>query len=113
MTEDKVNEVFLFYGKKIADDKQLFFKKALQEADDSKYSAVCGVDLLSPTRTILMSIFLGGLGIDRFYVGDIGFGVGKLLLGWLTAGIWQIIDIFICYKKAKEKNFQKAMLALS
>jgi TM2 domain-containing membrane protein YozV len=43
----------------------------------------------------LLGFFLGGLGVDRFYLGNIGLGVAKLLLGWLTLGIWPLIDWII------------------
>ncbi|MDO5754502.1 Ltp family lipoprotein [Arthrobacter sp.] len=44
--------------------------------------------------TWLLSWFLGGLGIDRFYLGKVGSGVAKLLtFGGL--GIWVIIDIIL------------------
>jgi len=43
----------------------------------------------------LLSFFLGGLGIDRFYLGNIGMGVAKLFLGWLTLGIWPLVDFII------------------
>ncbi|GHD44830.1 TM2 domain-containing protein [Streptomyces longwoodensis] len=39
----------------------------------------------------LLQIFLGGLGIGRFYVGSVGVGVAQLLTcGGL--GIWSLID---------------------
>jgi TM2 domain-containing membrane protein YozV len=42
----------------------------------------------------LLSIFLGTLGVDRFYTGHIGLGVGKLLtLG--GCGVWALIDIIL------------------
>lgn len=42
--------------------------------------------------TLLLSIFVGYLGVDRFYLGDTGLGIAKLLtLG--GCGIWVLIDI--------------------
>ena len=66
------------------------------------------MDLKDPTTLLLISIFLGSLGVDRFMLGDIGMGVLKLLtLG--CCGILTIIDWFTVSKRAKEKNFSNVM----
>lgn len=44
--------------------------------------------------TLLLAIFLGGLGVHRFYTGHIGIGIAQLLtLG--GCGIWSLIDIIM------------------
>lgn len=53
---------------------------------------------------LLLSIFLGQLGVDRFYMGYIGTGILKLLtLG--GCGIWWLVDIIlIATKNLKDAN---------
>ena len=43
----------------------------------------------------LLSFFFGVFGVDRFYVGQTGVGVAKLLLSWATFGVWPLIDFVL------------------
>ncbi len=46
------------------------------------------------TTLLILSVLLGGLGVDRFYAGHIGLGVLKLItIG--GCGIWALIDIIM------------------
>ena len=46
----------------------------------------------SKSTALVISIFLGELGIDRFYLGYTGLGIIKLITAG-GFGIWWIIDI--------------------
>ena len=61
----------------------------------------------SYTATLLLSFFLGGFGIHRFYTGYIGLGILQLItLG--GCGIWALIDfISICFNNYKSADGQQ------
>ncbi len=40
----------------------------------------------------LLQIFLGTFGVGRFYTGHTGLAILQLCFGWLTCGIWPLID---------------------
>jgi TM2 domain-containing membrane protein YozV len=56
---------------------------------------------------LVISIFLGGLGIDRFLVGDVGMGLLKLLTGGICGILW-IIDWFLIMGRVDDVNRRKA-----
>lgn len=54
--------------------------------------------------TWLFAQFLGGLGVDRFYLGKTGTGIAKLLTAG-GLGIWALVDLIITLAgKQKDKN---------
>ncbi len=48
----------------------------------------------SKIAALLLSIFLGELGIDRFYLGYVGTGILKLITAG-GFGVWWLIDIIL------------------
>lgn len=53
---------------------------------------------------LLLSIFVGSFGVDRFYMGYIGLGVLKLIT-FGGCGIWWLIDlILIATKNLKDAD---------
>ncbi|HRN98262.1 MAG TPA: TM2 domain-containing protein [Flavobacterium sp.] len=80
-------------------------RERLASLDDSKASTAQMIQFKDPTIVLIISILIGHLGIDRFYIGDTGLGIGKLLTcGGL--GIWTIIDWFLIMGATREKNME-------
>jgi len=58
--------------------------------------------------TWLLSLLVGGLGIDRFYLGKVGTGILKLItLGGL--GIWSLIDLILTLTGSQRDNAGNAL----
>jgi len=89
-------------------EKIMFLKEKLLSADESKLNLVNAADLKDPTTILLIFIFVGSLGVDRFMIGDTGMGVLKLLTAGVC-GILTIVDWFTISNKTRELNFQKVM----
>lgn len=108
LEQNKIDMYIMTNQKYFPEDKILYLKDKLRTMDDKKFSLISTIDLKDPTTILLVSIFLGSLGIDRFMVGDTGMGILKLLtLG--CCGILTIVDWFTISKKAKNINFNKVM----
>lgn len=111
MTQDKVDMFVMTNQKYLPAEKIVFLKEKLLSADESKFQMASAVEFKDPTTILLVSIFLGGLGIDRFMLGDTRMGILKLLTAGVC-GILAIVDWFTVQKKAKEKNYNNLMLVL-
>lgn len=60
-----------------------------------------------PGTMMLISVFLGSLGVDRFMLGDMGMGILKLCTGGLCGILW-FIDIFTTRARTSDFNRAKA-----
>lgn len=92
-------------------EKIMFLKEKLKNITDDQFNTISCIEFKNPTTMLLISLFLGSLGVDRFMLGDTGMGVLKLLTGG-CCGILTIIDWFSIQKKAKELNFSKIMMLI-
>ena len=106
MTQEKV-ETFIMTNSKYFPEGSLFaLKDKLLNLDDSKSAMLYSLEFKDPTTMIIVSFFLGGLGVDRFMLGDTGLGILKLLTCGVC-GIMSLIDLFLVGKRAREKNYEK------
>ncbi|MBQ8546660.1 MAG: TM2 domain-containing protein [Clostridia bacterium] len=125
MTPNRVQVALEKYGKRIPADSVSSFKKHLKDADNDCMDEFMFLKTKSPITALLLSIFLGGIGVDRFYLGDKSIGVAKIVLpfvaslisfipviGWLIGGlaslgigIWKFVDIFLVFRDAKRYNY--------
>jgi TM2 domain-containing membrane protein YozV len=87
-------------------EKMPVMKMLLDKMDDSKFIYIQSIPYKDPTTMLIFSIFLGGLGIDRFMLGQTGLGVAKLLTAG-GCGVWAFIDWFLIMNAAREINFEK------
>jgi TM2 domain-containing membrane protein YozV len=100
-------DMFIMSNAKFFETHQInFIREKLLNLDDSKWSMISTMQFKDPTVSLIVSILVGSLGIDRFIIGDTGLGIGKLLTcGGL--GIWAIVDWFLIMPATREKNMQK------
>lgn len=103
---DKINMLLMTYSKYFPDESMMMIRDRFEAMDESKTSMLYTLGLKDPTMALILSIVAGGLGIDRFYIGDTGLGIAKLLTCG-GCGIWTIIDYFFIMKVTKEKNLEK------
>ena len=77
----------------------LRIRENLSKMTNQELLLLSGTDFKDPT----ISVLVGGLGVDRFYIGDVGLGVAKLITGG-GLGIWWLVDLFLIQKKTKDNN---------
>ena len=106
LTEQQVEQLVAVYGERVPISCLSSLRDMLLSTSMS-YSEVQVVlmQMKDPTISLILSIIVGSLGVDRFYVGDIALGVIKLI----TCGglyVWWLVDIFMIMGKTRMKNYE-------
>ena len=105
MTQEKIQMFLMSNQNKFESSQVPLIVEQLQKLDDEKLMVLTSVKYKEPTTVLILSLFFGGLGVDRFVLGDVGIGILKLLTGGCF-GILTIIDWFLVTGKAKKRNFE-------
>ena len=112
MDSQKV-DLFLAANQKFFSPTQILtIKDRLLALDDDRFAIINALDYKDPTMMIIVSIFAGSLGIDRFMLGDTGYGVLKLLTGG-GCGILMVLDWFKIEELTRNQNYSKLMQVIS
>ena len=87
-------------------------RAVVEKLPDESLINIEAVELKDPTTMLILSIFLGSFGVDRFMLGETGMGIVKLLTAG-CCGILTIIDWFSITSKTKSYNYQQFMNAVA
>lgn len=111
MEQQKVDMFIMNNGKNLPESQVPVIREKLLAMDDSKWATISAIQFKNPTTALILSIFLGVYGIDRFYLGQTGLGIVKLITCG-GCGIWAIIDWFNISKATRDVNYQKLQSVL-
>jgi TM2 domain-containing membrane protein YozV len=108
MEAGKIDLFISTMNEKFPSDKMMAVRAQLEKLDDSRFPFLQSLNYKNPTTLLIISIFLGWLGVDRFMLGQAGLGVLKLITcgGF---GIWAIVDWFLISGMTKDLNYQLLM----
>lgn len=108
MEVSQANQILALYGNRLPFESIEMVRTRLLEMDYS-IASIRMTQFKDPTMALILSILVGSLGVDRFYIGDVGLGVGKLL----TCGgayIWWLVDLFMIQDATRKKNLEMLMI---
>jgi len=108
MSNMNANILLSTYSKYFPEEQMMAVKEIFENLNEEDQTMLYMAQFKDPITALLISVFIGGLGIDRIYIGDTSLGVLKLITcgGF---GLWAIIDLFLIMNATREKNFQKLL----
>ena len=111
MDSNKIDMFFVANGKKLPTEKVMLIREKMAQIDDARYSTISSVELKDPSTMLMISLFLGELGVDSFMMGETGKGILKLCTVGLCGILW-LIDVINISNKVKEYNYNELMKIL-
>ncbi|MEG1574940.1 MAG: TM2 domain-containing protein [Bacteroidales bacterium] len=111
MDTQKVDCYLISNGNKFPEESLAALRDKLIATDQAKELVLSIIQFKDPTVALILSLLVGSLGIDRFYIGDNGIGIAKLLTCG-GVGIWAIIDWFLIMNATKRKNIEKITFSM-
>ncbi len=79
--------------------------EVVQASAPAQTGAIAGKKQKNWVLVLLMSIFFGSLGVDRFIMGHVGWGILKLIT-FGGVGIWWLIDLILIASKHEFKGIE-------
>lgn len=111
MDQEKVTYFLSVYGSYYPAETLPTLIDKLKEISEERFMMLSAIEKKDPTIMLILSIFFGHFGIDRFLLGEIGMGLLKFLT-FGCCGVLTVIDWFTIVEKTKKWNYLKAMLIL-
>ena len=136
------NTILMSLAGKLPSTGEIVLRNKLDGVSDETLNKISAsipmLNLKSPGAGLVLGLLFGGLGVDRFYKGDIGLGftklfiiifIGGFLLNWaeaepsgktytilglftIVAVIWMFADLFLVFSGIKKDNLNKILMIL-
>jgi len=114
MDSEKINLFISTKGDNFPSESLPMIRERLQNVPSDRELSIMAMNYTNPILNLIISIFVGEFGVDRFIIGDIGLGFGKLALTCCCGVglIWWFVDLFLIIGATKKKNMEKLLLAI-
>lgn len=106
MRQEQVDLFMATNANNFPDPTKIIIRNTLLACPEDRWPFISSMSFKNPVVALILSIFLGEFGVDRFYIGNIGLGIGKLITGG-GCGVWWFIDLFLIMGATRRANYNK------
>lgn len=109
MERSKVDMFILANAGKFRPELMPDIQERLEKLPDSMSVGVSSLGFQDPTLMIIIALLFGW---ERFFMGDIGLGILKVITCY-GLGIWWLVDIFTAQSRTFDYNYRKLITAMA